>query len=241
MSLLGTSVLSASAMLCVCVYTIPLVNNIAFLLFCTSNQNINGCLQRVSSTPHPEPISIFSVSQAVFLMNSEVHASSLMHCFKSRWRNLRRQENVEHWVQKELSRHNLSSEIVCLFPKFMEPVTEGSPWIQYHSAPALCGLTPLPHLLLQPWNLLILGQSLTQCKMKPGYTLRLIQLCGSVQNDCSCPCPCYTDSGTSRTARREEDLVSSRQPLIVPNVALDILTPKMYCIKHLHFNYPGST
>ena len=69
---------------CVCVYTIPLVNNIAFLLFCTSNQNINGCLQRESSTPHPEPLSIFSVSQAVFLMNSEVHASSLMHCFKSR-------------------------------------------------------------------------------------------------------------------------------------------------------------
>lgn len=42
-------------------------------------------------------------------------------------------------------------------------------------------------------------------------------------------------------ARREENLVSSQQPLIVPNVALDSLTPKMYCIKHLHFNYPGST
>ena len=84
MGLLGTSVLSASAMVCVCVClcTIHLVNVIAFLLFSTSNQNINGCLQRKSSTSHPEPTSIFHVSQAVFLMNSEFHASSVMHCFK---------------------------------------------------------------------------------------------------------------------------------------------------------------
>lgn len=58
----------------------------------------------------------------------------------------------------------------------------------------------LLHTALEPTNVRE-GQVLTQCKMKPGCTLRSIKVYGSVQKDWGSPYPCRMDRGTSRMTR----------------------------------------
>lgn len=53
------------------------------------------------------------------------------------------------------------------------------------------------------------GQVLVQCKMKPGYTLKLTGLYGPVQNDWSCS-PDRMDFGPSRRTRWDTSHDSDR-------------------------------